>query len=66
MYLQMNKTIKPSFAKRIGFTFLMMLLTAATAWAQTQTTISTADEWNTFAEAANAHPLAADSPLCNR
>lgn len=34
MYLQMNKTIKPSFAKRIGFSFMMMLLTTTTAWAQ--------------------------------
>ena len=34
MYLQMNKTIKPSFAKRIGFSFMMMLLTTITAGAQ--------------------------------
>ena len=40
MYLQMNKTIKPSFAKRIGFTFMMLLLTTATAWATTTSSIN--------------------------
>ena len=45
MYLQMNKTIKLSFAKRIGFTFMMMLLTTATAWAGDVTVTSETTAW---------------------
>ena len=57
----MNKTIKQSFAKRIGFTFMMMVLTTATAWADITGNgsssdpyvLNTADDWATFATNVN-------------